>query len=537
MAGGKESPRQKMINMMYLVLTAMLALQVSSAILEKFQLINTSLEKFNGSIHVQNDKTIEAMKKAIEKSDKPENGVYLTKAGQVRKESADLVSYIEDLKNEIIEKAGGGLDPETGTIKNLAEDEKVTNLMVGPNKNGKGYDLKKKLDDYVAKLQGYGDPKSKLKGLALSGAEDPMLSKKAGVSILGKDFSELNFGQTPVPAALAMLSQKQTEVRGSEGEVLDYLATLVNAKEYLKFDQMFAVVSAESKTVVAGQKYKAEVAIGAYSSAISPRISVNGSAVPVKDGRGQIEFIAQGGDFKDGMLKKTYTANITFPKPDGSMQTVNREETYTVLQPTVQIESGTLPPLYFKCGNKLQVTSPGLGQLFRPTFSGSGADFLAGEGGKVTVVPNASRVVLNVNNDGNLLKSFPFKVQLVPKPDLVLYVNGSPLGSDGERKGVAASSVRSIEMKAVADQSFKTTNPDDANFRVTSVTIILASGTRPKGGKIESSNGGANVSNLASVAAAGDRYVISVRGVQRRNFKGEVLDVEIGEQNRTINLN
>ncbi len=537
MAGGKEAPRQKMINMMYLVLTAMLALQVSNAILEKFLLINTSLEKFGGSIQLQNDNTVEAMKKAIAKSDKPENGIYLTKALAVRKESADLNAYIDDLKRLIIENAGGGTDKETGEIVNLAEDEKVTNMMVGPNKNGKGYELKKKLDDYIASLSKSFDPKGKLPGLALSAMEDPAFSKSTKKSITGKDFAELNFGQTPVPAALAMLSQKQTEVKGAEAETLDYLASLVNAKEYLKFDQMFAVVSAESKTVVAGQKYKAEVAIGAYSSAISPRISVNGSTVPVKDGRGQIEFIAQGGEYdKSGQLKKTYTANITFPKPDGSMQTVNREETYTVLKPTVQIETGTVPPLYFKCANRLQVTSPGLGQLFRPTFNGSGAEFLPGEGGKVTIVPNSNRVVLNVNNDGNLLQSFPFRVQLVPKPDLVIYVNGSPLGEDGERKGVAASSIRSIEVKALADNSFKNSNPEDANFRVSDITIVLAGGVRPKG-KRDVQGSGANVSDLADKATAGDRYVISIKGCQRRNFKGEVLDVEIGNQTRTITLN
>jgi gliding motility-associated protein GldM len=536
MAGGKESPRQKMINMMYLVLTAMLALQVSSAILEKFQLIDLSITKFKGNLIEQNDQTIEAMKEAMKKAEKAENNAFLNQAIDVREKSSTLVAYIEKLKEDVINKAGGGIDPETNKIRNLSEDEKVTQLMVGANKDGKGYEMKRKLDDFISKIQIYNDPKFPLKNPTLSAKEDSRLSTVGDASIMSKDFVELNFGQTPVPAALAMLSQKQSEVIGAEAEVLKYLASKVDYKKYIKFDKMYAVVSAESKTVVAGQKYKAEVAIGAYSSTISPRISVNGSAIPIKDGRGQIEFIAQGGgDFKNGMSQKSYTANITFPKPDGTMETVTKTEYYTILQPTVQIESGTLPPLYFKCGNKLQVSST-LGQLFRPTFSGKGADFYPGETGKVTVVPNSSLVTLDVSNEGNLLKSFPFKVQLVPKPDLVLYVNGSPLGIDSERKGVSASSVRSIEVRAISDPSFKATNPDDANFRVTDVTIVLASGTRSKG-KVDGSSGGANVSNLASTATAGDRYVITIKGAQRKNFKGDVLPIEIGDQVRIINLN
>ena len=98
MAGGKESPRQKMINMMYLVLTAMLALQVSNALLQKFQLLNNSLEKANVSANDNNNKTVEAIRKEIAKPGGEKYGDVLRKAGDVRKLTNDMNVYIEGLK-------------------------------------------------------------------------------------------------------------------------------------------------------------------------------------------------------------------------------------------------------------------------------------------------------------------------------------------------------------------------------------------------------------------------------------------------------
>jgi gliding motility-associated protein GldM len=239
MAGVKESPRQKMINMMYLVLTAMLALQISNAILQKFELLNNSLEQANGSANDSNGKTIFAMRDAVKKAgDKPEYVKLFKDAEGIRKQTSDMISYVEALKTKI-RIAGGGPDPETGMIKNPEEEEKVAILMVGNGKDGKGYELKSKLDKYVTTLEKYMPKGTKFETLTYGG-ENPQL-QNAGISITGKDFSELNFAQTPIPAALATLSQKQSEIRRIEGEVLDYLAQQVGAKE-IKFDKIFAVV-------------------------------------------------------------------------------------------------------------------------------------------------------------------------------------------------------------------------------------------------------------------------------------------------------
>jgi gliding motility-associated protein GldM len=534
MAGGNESPRQKMINMMYLVLTAMLALQVSNAILQKFVLLNNSLEQANSAANTSNTRTLEAMKEAVSKNgNKPADASILAQAADARKKTAELVTYMEGLKSIIIDKAGNGTD-ETGAIRNLSEEEKVANIFVGPTKNGKGYELKAKLKAFEAYMQKMAPKNYKIPGLALDASEDPAMSKTDAIT-RSKDFAELLFTATPVPAALASLSQKQSEVRRVESEILDHLATQVGAKE-IKFDKIFAVVIPDSRTVVVGQTYKAEVAIGAYSSAITPRISINGSALAVKEGKGSYEVKAQGGQFdKNGQIQRSYTATVSFPKPDGSIETVTQEEKYTILKPSIQLMSSSLPALYFRCANKIQTSSPGLGSLFNPTYAGSGAEFINGGGGKVTVVPNSAKVSMNVLNDGILYETFPFNVRKVPKPTILATANGSPVDDNVKKRGLNASSVRSINLIAVADEDFKNNNPEDANFRVSSFDVFLASGTRPKG-SMKGVSGNVNISSLAQQAEAGDRYLIVVNSVQRKNFKGEVEDVNVGSYTIEIPL-
>ena len=137
----------------------------------------------------------------------------------------------------------------------------------------------------------------------MNGKDDPISSRSPEQRT--KDFGELNFAQTPVPAALAVLSQRQTDVRRIEGEVLDVLASKVGAQD-VKFDKIIAKLSMDSKVVVAGTKFKGEMFLAASSSGIQPRMSLNGGPVRVQDGQGIIEFTAQGGAYdKNGLARRT----------------------------------------------------------------------------------------------------------------------------------------------------------------------------------------------------------------------------------------
>jgi gliding motility-associated protein GldM len=117
MAAVKETPRQKMIGMMYLVLTAMLALNVDSAVLERFELINGTLEnqiKTNGQ---RNTATVSNIASAVaEKGDREEDRAVLAKAQEVRSKTKEVITYVDAIKQEIVTERPGGKDPETNML-------------------------------------------------------------------------------------------------------------------------------------------------------------------------------------------------------------------------------------------------------------------------------------------------------------------------------------------------------------------------------------------------------------------------------------
>ena len=533
MAGGKETPRQKMIGMMYLVLTAMLALQVSSSLLQKFQLLNNSLEFSANTANKSNQKTIESIKAQVEKAgNRAEDLNVVKQADEVRKSTSALIAEIDGLKQQIIDQAGGGLDENgSGSVKNPSEEDKVAAIMIGAGNNGKAYALKDKLNGYSEQMGKYAGG-AKFNKLGLDAAEDMMTSKDPDQKT--KNFAELNFAQTPVPAALAVLSQKQSDIRRIEAETLDYLASKVGAKD-IKFDKILAMISAESKVVVAGTKFKGEMFIAASSSSLVPRMSLNGSSLPVRDGKGQIEFTAQGGGFdKQGLARRVLTGSISFSTPSGRDTTVRLEQEYFVAKPSYEIESATSPPLYLGCANKLSIVSPQLGALWNPNFTADGGEVInSGGRGKITVIPSSRTVTINVFNQGNKLGDNLFRVNKVPKPSLEVLAGGQIVD---ERRGMPASQVRSISIRVIPDESFKNYSPDDANYRVAEATIRLARGNRPVGSPITISNGSGSVASLAQQAQPGDRYVIEIGAVQRRNFKGDISDAGVGNPIKIITL-
>jgi gliding motility-associated protein GldM len=262
-------------------------------------------------------------------------------------------------------------------------------------------------------------------------------------------------------------------------------------------------------------------------------MSLNGGPVRIVDGTGLIEFTAQGGSYdKNGLAKRTLTGSISYDSPSGP-KTVPLTAEYFVAKPSYQIETGTLPPLYLGCANKLSIQSPQLGALWSPNISADGAAVIqSGEKGKVTVVPSAASVALNISNGGSLLGTERFKVSKVPRPTIEIFIGGTRAN---DPRGVPVSSARSVRIQAVSDPSFAAFSPDDANFRTTGATVSLVRGTkRVKAAKVGA--GGGSIGEIAAEAQPGDRIIVEVDGVQRRNFRGEISDVPVGNAPVQVSL-
>ncbi|UOQ97926.1 gliding motility protein GldM [Hymenobacter sp. 5317J-9] len=521
MAGGKETPRQKMIGMMYLVLTALLALQVNSAILLKFKFIDDSLLGVNDKTSVGADGTVKGIQAAVQKNNNQARDLAVLKQSEeIRAKTKELVAYLRDVRQKLL-TATENKGPE---MTNLSGEDKVAITMLGGQKhNGIAYTgLKPKLNEYAEFIKQYVPTATPL---AIDAKDDPRVTEKAQKN---KNFAELNFENTPVVAALATISQKETEVLKYEADALSALAQKVGAKTIV-FDKIGAFASAESNTVAAGTKYKAELFLTASASTISPRMTLNGSPLSVgPDGKGKVEFTARPGAFDaSGNAKASWTGTIRFNQ-NGRDTTFTVKVPYTITKPVMQIQSASVQALYFKCGNKLNVSVPALGAQYKPSFSASGASAIPGsKTGDVTLIPNSKEVTLNVSSGGNAIGSQTFQVRPIPKPTIQCFVGGREAN---EKQGTPGTAVRSMTLKAVPDAGFATFLPDDARFRVTRYEVTLVRGRRPALATKTVNGPQADLSDVVNAYRDGDRLYVEVKEVQRMNFQGSTEPVSVSKQ-------
>jgi gliding motility-associated protein GldM len=525
MAGAKETPRQKMIGMMYLVLTALLALQVNSAILLKFKFIDDSLLGVNDKTASANDGTVKGIQEAVAKNRNQAADIAVLKASEeIRNQTKATVAYLRDVRDKLVtstENAKG-----TNAYKDMSAEDKVAITMLGASRNGLAYPLQTKLNEYSSFIKQYvpdAEP------LALDAKVDKMVTDPEQKN---KNFAELNFENTPLVAALAVLSQKETQVLEYEADALQKQAEKVGAKTIV-FDKIGAFASAESNTVAAGTKYKAQLFLTASASGLRPTMTLNGSPLPVDAAtqRGKVEFTARPGAFdKDGNAKASWNGTIRV-NTNGRDTTFKVNVPYTITKPVMQIQSASVQALYFKCGNKLTVNVPALGAQYDPSFSASGASTIRGAAkGEVTLVPNSREVTLSVSSGGNPIGSQTFQVRPIPKPDIKCFVGGREAN---EKQGTPGTAVRNMQMRAIPDAGFATFLPLDARYRVSRYEVTLVRGKRPALSPRTINGPQADLTDIVNAYREGDRIFVDVKEVQRMNFQGQTETVNVS---KTLNI-
>jgi len=546
MAGGKETPRQKLIGLMYLVLLALLALQVSSAILAKFQFLNSSLELAVTNANSANDGKISGIKKAVEKSPQYQN--VLDEANRIKKMSRDMIAEIQGYKDEIIKATGcekgkdckenhqHGMD-EKGAYKGLKDEDKTANLMVGDKSTGKkgaAYGLKDRLNNFVTELNKASG--ANFLPLAQDGKEDPLT--KNDPEQKGKDFAELNFAHTPMIAALAVLSDKQSKITAYEADVLSRLAQKVGAKDF-KFDVITADYSALSSTVAAGTDYEAKMFVTARSSAITPVMKFRGSTVKVENGVGVVKFKASATNYDaEGNSKQNWEGQVIMPKPTGEGDTTfTVKGEYIVAKPVIDVKSASVNALYYNCGNDLNIQVPALGANYKPSFSAKGANIVNGKDkGSIIVIPNVkgadARVSITVASEGSTIGVKDFPVRAVPRPQIVAKIGGNIVD---QKKGVAAPGPASITVLAEPDPGFLAALPREARYNITDGEVTLARGKREIQ-MLPIKNDNVNLASIRSQAQSGDRIIIVIKKARRLNFRDESEDVPINPASSVITI-
>src|SRR6478752_2235697 len=276
MAGTKESPRQKMIGMMYLVLTALLALQVSSSIIERFQALNENLQaSVTQTTKISSEKLATMRAQVVKGGNKPKDLALEKDALEISSRTKVMLEYIRGIKKQLIEETGGY--DEDGNFKGAKEETQVEVLMIGASKDaGKGYELQRKLDAYQTYMEGVGG--RKFPRLAPDGKDDPVFSKHKEQRM--KDYAQLNYGQTPLVAALATLSETENRIANMEAVLLNNIAQKLGV-EIFQVGGLVPVVSPSSRVVAAGTKYNAHIGLAITGTAMKPEMSVGGQDLVV----------------------------------------------------------------------------------------------------------------------------------------------------------------------------------------------------------------------------------------------------------------
>jgi gliding motility-associated protein GldM len=526
MATGKETPRQRMIGMMYLVLTALLALQVSSAVIEKFYALNESIETGVTNASQYNGDRLVTIEEAVkERGNRSDEILIARNAKQLREKTQEMRTYMEKLKTEMIVKTGGF--DEDGNLKGAKEETEVEVYMLGTNKsNGKAYELQTRLNEYILFVNKTSGTSFSL--IALDAKDDPIYQNNADQK--NKDFAQVNFAQTPLVAAMAVISDLETKVTNIESTLMNQYVAKVGATDF-KVNKIFPIVRARSKYVPAGTKYEAEVMMAATSTSLLPSMNVGNQTLAVNgDGVGQYNFLASGGNYTaDGLMKKMWTAQIKMKKPDGKDTVYTINEEYFVVKPVIQMQSATLSSLYFNCGNKVDIQVPSLGAEYNPEFKPTGATIKStGTKGRVYIIPTAATAKIAVYNRGQFIGEETFKVKAIPKPTIEVRVNGQPVNL---RDGIKSSALRNISIKAIADADFAVNQPDDATYTVVEWEIEFARGKRMVGGlqKIVSTQQLQSMSGKSNLLQDKDIIIITPKKVMRKNYLGVWEEVRVAQ--------
>ena len=417
-----KEPRQKMINVMYLVLTALLALNVSSEILNAFKTVNRSLNNSNGIIDKKDETLFASFKEMLNKAEtKDSAAVWLPKAQKAKDYSDEASKYLEDLKTKLINASAPVPSPDgKGITYNYDNLDAATHMLVeGPEGEKNGAELLKILSDYKEKLLTI-DPSFRAKfesELPLDLSVPPSLTEKGAKE---QPWAYTYFHMTPTVAAVTILSKFQNDIKNSEATVVDYCHKQVGAVKIV-FDQFQAIASQSSEYLMPGQELKITGGVGAFSSAAKPTVTIDGSSVPLNaDGVAEYKTTVS----SPGSYSKKVT--ITFKKPNGQVGTLDKEIKYTVGSPTgASVSADATKIFYIGLPNPISVSGGTKGDEATTISLDNGTYTKTGPGKYDVNVTGGTECNVTVTVDG---KSTPFKFRVKPIPDPVAKVGSSKGG-------------------------------------------------------------------------------------------------------------
>lgn len=403
---GRMSPRQKMINLMYIVLTAMLALNVSGDVLNGFRQVEDSLALSNETATERNASLL-AKLEAFNETNPEKGGAWFAKAQEVKAKTDSLYNHIETLKFEIARQADG-VDGNPKHLENQEDLEAAAAVMLAPV-NSKGTDLRKRVESFRTYANALVDDTLKRNNINKLLATD---SHKIAHTIGGNtSWEERQFDNMPAIAAVTILTKLQNDVRYAEGEVLNTLIANVDAGD-IRVNQVEAFVIPESRIVMSGSNYKANIVLAAVDTTQRPLVYIDGKQLDNDMGRYEV------GSGRAGNYE--YTGYIEVPHGDGSVTKHDFSSSYTVIEPMASVSATMVNVLYAGINNPISIAVPGVpntainATMTNGTISRSGNSWIA----RPSKVGTNSVITVTANMNGRSLTvaTTDFRVRKLPDP-------------------------------------------------------------------------------------------------------------------------
>ena len=414
------SPRQKMINLMYLVLLAMLALNVSTDVLEGFSLVADGLKKSTENATKVNSGIYSTFDQQM-KNNPAKVKEWYDKAQYVRGMSDSLYNLAEELKEAIVREADGK-NADVNDIKNREDLEASTQVMLAPGK-GRGKELYDAINSYRNRIVRMVTDKEKKEIITSNlDTEVPFKGK-----VLGKNWQEYSFENMPTAAAVTLLTKLQNDVRYAEGEVLHNLVSNIDVKD-IRVNQLNAYVIPNSQTVVQGGRFSAQIIMAAVDTTRRPTIYIGGQQI--KSDKGYYETVcSKTGDF-------TFSGYIEMLNGSGEKVRRDFSQKYSVVAPSATVSADIMNVLYAGYDNPMSVSVPGVpSSKLRVSMTG-GTFEQKGEGkynARPTTPGTEAVVTVAAESEGRMqeMGKFTFRVRKLPDPTAYIAYAGE--GGDENR--------------------------------------------------------------------------------------------------------
>ena len=392
-----------MINLMYVVLMAMLALNVSNEVLNGFSIVEESLNRTTENSTKQNLAIYDDFDQQMESNPQKVKEWY-DKAQQVKLMSDSIYNFATELKLAIAHEADGK-DGDPANLRGKEDLEAANQVMLAPGR-GRGEELKKAIDSFREKILKMVSDTAQQKIISSN------LTTQVPARVLGKNWQEYMFEAMPAAAAVTLLSKLQSDVRYAEGEVLHTLVQNIDVKD-IRVNALEAFVIPNSQTIVRGDRFSAHIVMAAVDTTQIPDIYIGGQKMNLVNNLYET-ICGRTGDFS----LKGYIETI-----NGNGDKIRRdfEQKYTVVDPSATVSADLMNMLYAGYNNPISVSVPGVPlNKIQATMTG-GTLTSTGPGkyiAKPTAVGKDAVITVTSTNTGKpqQMGQFTFRVRKLPDP-------------------------------------------------------------------------------------------------------------------------